>query len=136
MSKTLNLVKVAIEERNGQELEWKEEASPNVDALMVGGIHLPGNIKVTGGSDDPRIEGFTAHKGSVYHRTNGETYVKWGGNDTEWALKLSLSKYVIDGHTLIPSHSQLVLHRKFLYLLSGANLILQSGAEVRFDNQL
>ena len=128
-------VKVIVVERNGIELEFREESSPNNDCISVAGISMPADVKVIGGSDIPyNLPGVEADIGSMYVRDNGDVYEKYGNNDDHWAIRANVSQWVILNKVKVPMFGQYVIHRRPLFVLG--TLILGPGAEVRFDNIL
>lgn len=129
----VNLIKTLVVERDGVELEFHEEASPNSDCLMTAGLHLPSNVKILGGGDVPyNSTGVEADVGSMYVRDNGDVYEKYGALDTDWAIRVDVPQWVILNKVKVPMFGQYVIHHRPLYIFN--TLILGVGAEIRFDN--
>jgi hypothetical protein len=77
-------VKTIVVERDGEELEWREEVSPFNDLLQSLGILIVDKLVVSGGDLDPSVDGFPGSEGSVYFSTNKNAYKKIGIDDTDW----------------------------------------------------
>jgi hypothetical protein len=78
-------VKVIIAERDGYELEYKEEANPDNDRIQAAGVLCSAaELLVSGGSIDPVNSGLSANEGSIYFASDGITYKKTGPGDTDW----------------------------------------------------
>jgi len=81
-----SVVKVIIVERDGEELEYREEGSPSNDLAQLLGIICNNIITISGGALDPSQDGFDAEIGSVYFATNNYIYKKSGTEDTDWSI--------------------------------------------------
>jgi hypothetical protein len=81
-----SVAKPTVSERNGIDLEYREEANPFNDILQCLGIICTDEITISGGNLDPSIDGFEANIGSVYFSSNGDFYKKTGSNDTDWVI--------------------------------------------------
>lgn len=81
-----SVVKPTVSERNGIDLEYREEANPVNDILQCLGIICENDTIVSGGSLDPSASGFEANIGSAYFSNNGNLYKKTGINDTDWTI--------------------------------------------------
>jgi len=81
-----HVVKATISERDGIDLEYREEINPIEDILQALGIVCKNEIVVTGGNADPSVEGFEAEEGSAYFCGNGYMYKKEGPNITDWVI--------------------------------------------------
>jgi len=79
-------VKTIVVERDGEELDWREEISTHSDLLQTLGIIAEDKITISGGSLDPSVDGFPGDVGSAYFSTNGNIYKKVGSNDTDWIV--------------------------------------------------
>jgi len=79
-------VKTIVVERDGEELEWREEVSPVNDLLQALGIVACNKVTIAGGDLDPSVDGFPGSEGSVYFSTNGNIYKKIGLAPTEWQI--------------------------------------------------
>ncbi|RKZ98616.1 MAG: hypothetical protein DRQ46_01560 [Gammaproteobacteria bacterium] len=80
-------VKALVAERNGIELEYREEINPFGDLLQAFGMLCNDEITVAGGNTDPSLGvGFEAAVGSVYFCSNGNIYKKTGIADTDWTI--------------------------------------------------
>jgi hypothetical protein len=81
-----SVAKPTVSERNGIDLEYREEANPFNDILQCFGIICADETTISGGNLDPSIDGFEANIGSVYFSSNGDFYKKTGNNDTDWTV--------------------------------------------------
>ena len=79
-------VKVTIVERDGEELEWREESSPLRDFIQALGIIANDELVISGGDLDPTVDGFPGVEGSVYFSKNGNIYKKIGPNSNDWQV--------------------------------------------------
>jgi len=81
-----SVAKPTVSERNGIDLEYREEANPFNDILQCLGIICADETTITGGTLDPSVSGFEANEGSAYFSSNGNLYKKTGSNDTDWTI--------------------------------------------------
>jgi len=81
-----HVVKATVSERDGVDLEYREEISFNEDIMQALGMICRNKITVTGGNDDPSVIGFEANIGSVYFSGNGNIYKKTGLNNIDWTI--------------------------------------------------
>jgi hypothetical protein len=79
-------VKVTVVERDGEELEWREESSAFRDLIQALGIVAEDKVTISGGELDPSASGHPGVEGSVYFSSNGNIYKKIGINPTEWEV--------------------------------------------------
>jgi hypothetical protein len=79
-------VKTIVVERDGEELEWREEVSPFNDLLQALGIIASDKVTISGGDLNPSNDGFPGTEGSVYFSTDGNIYKKVGINPTDWEV--------------------------------------------------
>jgi hypothetical protein len=83
---TLSKVKVTVVERDGEELEWREETSSIRDLIQAVGLITEDKIAIAGGTLDPVVDGFPGDEGSVYFSSNGNIYKKIGPNSNDWQI--------------------------------------------------
>ena len=108
----INRVKALVVERNGFELEYREETNPHSDLHQCLGILCDDKVTVTGGDLDPRNDGFSGEIGSIYISTDGNIYQKTGTNDTDWIIyqpQSTLPPYKRIASQTINSHRILAL---------------------------
>jgi len=82
----INRVKTVVVERNGEELEWREEVSPFEDLLQAAGLLAGDRVTIAGGDLNPIEDGFPGEVGSAYFSTNGNIYKKTGLGDNDWIV--------------------------------------------------
>ena len=84
-----DVVKVLITERNTTELAYDEEAK-QTDIISCAGLDMPSNVLIISGSVDPSSgAGIAAGIGSIYLRSNGETWKKTNSANTDWSKLFS-----------------------------------------------
>jgi len=81
-----DVAKPTVSERNGENLEYREEANPLTDILQCLGIICFDEITVAGGNLDPSVDGFVAKVGSAYFSSNGNIYKKIGPDHNNWQI--------------------------------------------------
>lgn len=124
-------VKITVVERDGQELEWREESSSSKDLLEAVGIIPEGVLTIAGGSNLPYEDGFPGGQGSVYFASNGNSYNKQLDDDKGWFKLINTSLWYIEEPSMVPDYGQLVLHNRPLVV--NNTLWLGLASDIIFD---